>query len=431
MLDLTELLAPPDRTLSQLAQRMVTSEILTFAYEVAARIRAGEDILNLTVGDFKPSEFPIPTQLSKALLAAVERGETNYPPAPGIPAAREAVVGMFERRLKLKVPLDSVVMVSGARPAIAGTYLALVDAHDPVVYGLPSWNNNHYSRLVNAEPVELETTPETFFFPTPDQVRAHIGRARLICLNTPQNPTGTVIRRDDLQAICQMVVEENERRQKTGERECFLLFDQVYWALTFDGAEHVTPPHLVPEVARYTIFADGISKGFAATGLRVGWAVAPVDVAKKIVTALAHLGAWAPRAEQLATAELLADDAAMDEYLGHMRAQVHDRLRRLQNAVLHFKERGYPVDAIAPQGAIYLSIRLDLRGKKTSDGKVLQSDQDIVRHILDQAGIALVPFQGFGLQGDSQWFRASIGVTSLSDCDSVQARLQRAFDALS
>lgn len=429
-LDLTETLQPRDRDLSALSKRMVTSEILTMAYEVAARIRAGEDILNLTVGDFKPAEFPIPRELSRNLLSALERGETNYPPAPGIPQAREAVVGMFERRLGLKVPVESVVMVSGARPAIAGAYLALVDPGDHVVYGLPSWNNNHYSRLVDAKPVELPTRPENFFFPEPGQIEAHLSQARLICLNTPQNPTGTVIRRDHLEAICRMVVAENERRTQDGRRPCFLLFDQVYWALTFDGTEHVTPPHLVPEVAAYTVFADGMSKGYAATGLRVGWAVAPVDVAGKIVTALAHLGGWAPRAEQIATAEFLADDAAIDAYLATMRSKVHDRLHRLREAILHFKAQGWNVDAIAPQGAIYLSIKLDLAGKKTASGQVLQTDEDIWRHVLEVAGIALVPFRGFGFTEDCRWFRASVGVASVEDCDSVQGRLQRAFDAL-
>lgn len=431
MLDLTDVLQPPPRTLSAFSQRMVTSEILTMAYEVAERIRNGEDILNLTVGDFKPAEFPIPDGLSRALRSALERGETNYPPAPGIPQARRAVAGMFERRLGLKIPVDSVVMVSGARPAIAGAYLALVDPGDAVVYGLPSWNNNHYSRLVGARMVELPTTPENFFFPEPSQIEPHLKTARLICLNTPQNPTGTVIRKDHLEAICRMVVEENHRRERAHERGCYLLFDQVYWALTFDGTEHVTPPHLVPEVARYTVFADGISKGFAATGLRVGWAVAPTDVAAKIVTAEAHLGAWAPRAEQFAAAELLSDDGAMDAYLEQMRRKVLDRLTRLRKAILHFKEAGWNVDAIAPQGAIYLSIKLDLRGKKTRSGEVLETDQDIWRHVLEEAGIALVPFQGFGLTGDSQWFRASVGVASVADCDSVQGRLQRALDALS
>jgi aspartate aminotransferase len=360
----------------------------------------------------------------------VAHGHTNYPPASGVPETREAIRGYFARRMGLSYPLDSVLVVSGARPAIFGTYASVVGPGDAVVYGLPSWNNDHYAHLVGARAIELETSPDDRFFLTPDAIEPHLERTRLLCLNSPQNPTGTVMREADLEAISQMVVAENRRRAAASKPPLYVMFDQVYWPLTFGDVRHVDPVSLVPEMADYTFFVDGISKGYAATGLRVGWCVGPADVMKRMTGILAHVGCWAPRPEQMATARLLADDAALDAYLDDMRRAVHARLGLIHDAVVGFRERGFDVDCIRPQGAIYLSIRLNLVGRKTKDGRVLRSDEDVRVHILEHAGIALVPFRAFGVPDESHWFRASVGVASLSDCEGVKARLTRAFEML-
>ena len=418
------------RGLSRLALGLEPSEILTIAYDVRARIQAGEDILNLTVGDFSSAQFPVPELLSEGVIRAVREGHTNYPPAPGVPECREAIIGMTERRLGIRYPLGSCMVVGGARPAIAGSYLALVNPGDRVVYGLPSWNNNYYATITGAQPVELPTRAEDFFFPRPEDIEPHVRSARLICLNTPQNPTGTVIDAGDLEQICRMVVDENIRRRSAGERELYVMFDQVYWALTFDGVRHRTPIELVPEIGTHAILVDGVSKGYAATGLRVGWALGPPDIIQRMTAILTHIGCWAPRPEQVATAGLLSDDHALDAYLEGMRGAVRKRLGLLDEAVQSFKGE-FEVDTIRPQGAIYLSIKLDLAGRKTSDGVVLETDEHIRRHILEHAGVALVPFRCFGVKEQGRWFRASVGVASIEECASVEGRLSRALERLS
>jgi len=421
---------PGARGLSPWAAAVRTSEILTIAYQVRARIAAGDDILNLTVGDFSPAEFPIPKPLAEGIEDAVGQGQTNYPPASGVPETREAIRDHYARRLGLSYPLDSILVVSGARPAIFGTYASVVGPGDAVLYGLPSWNNDHYAHLVGAKPIEVQTSPDDRFFLTPETVEPHLSRARLLCLNSPQNPSGTVMRASDLEAIGEMVVDENRRRLSDTKPPLYIMFDQVYWPLTFGDVEHVNPVSLVPELADYTFFVDGISKGYAATGLRVGWCVGPADIMKRMTGILAHVGCWAPRPEQMATARLLADDDALDTYLGDMRRGVHARLGLIYEAVQSFREQGFDVDCIQPQGAIYLSIRLNLVGRKTRDGHVLRSDEDVRVHILEHAGIALVPFRAFGVPDENHWFRASVGVASLADCEGVKARLTRAFEML-
>ncbi len=418
------------RGLSQMARSLRTSEILTIAYDVKDRIAAGADILNLTVGDFSSAEYPLLAELKNGIAEALEAGHSNYPPAPGVPELRRAVRDLYERRLGLSYPLDSVLVASGARPLIAGSYLALVDAGDLVVFGTPSWNNDHYAGLVNARTVELETSAVTHFFPEVGRVEPHLHEARLIVMNTPQNPTGTVMPTADLERLARMVVSENERRRALGQRALYLLFDQIYWMLTFDGAKHVSPVQVVPESAPYVIHVDGISKGFAATGLRVGYGVGPVDVVKRMVSILTHLGCWAPRPEQIATARVLDDDALLDRHIATMQREAGDRLRILAEAITAVKSAGHPVTAIAPEGAIYLSIHFDLVGRRRPDGVILDGDEAVRRYLLDAAGLALVPFRAFGAADGTGWFRASVGTVSREQCASVEGRLLSALGAL-
>lgn len=419
------------RGLSDMAKGLQGSAILRIAGEVKEKMSAGEDVLNLTVGDFSPQEFPIPELLRDGITAALLDGQSNYPPATGVMECRQAVQGLFSRHMGLDYPVESILIAGGARPMIAGSYLALVNPGDKVVFGLPSWNNVYYCTITGAHPVALPTTPDNRFFVHNEDLLPHLSDARLLILNTPQNPTGTVMERDVLQHICEVVVAENQRREKEGRPALYVLFDQIYWLLTFDGIAHHNPVSIMPEMAPYTLFVDGISKGFAATGLRVGWAVGPQDVIQKMGALLSHIGAWAPKPEQVATAALLNDDLAMKLYLDDMKREVGARLNVLSDTMHTLKAEGFDVDAIPPQGAIYLSMRIDLKGKKTASGQTLDNDEDVRRFLLDEAGVALIPFSCFGVQDDIGWFRASVGAVSLAQCESIAHRLRAAFRNLS
>ncbi|MEL7368433.1 MAG: aminotransferase class I/II-fold pyridoxal phosphate-dependent enzyme [Myxococcota bacterium] len=419
-----------DRGLSTLARALQGSEILKIAYAVRALASEGHDVLNLTVGDFNSSAFPIPSKLRDGITTALADGHSNYPPATGVLECRQAIRDLIERRLGLNYPVDAVLVVNGARPAICGAYLALLDEGEKVVFGVPSWNNHYYCTMVGAQSVAVPTRADHNFFPRVEDIEPHLADARLLCLNSPLNPTGTVIDPDELARIGRMVLDENRRRQDTGQRPLYVLFDQVYWLLVFGDARHSTPVHVNPELAKYTIIADAISKGFAATGLRVGWAVGPQDVLRKMGALLTHTGAWAPRAEQVATAALLNDDTAIDTYLAGMKEEVVVRLRMLEQAVQSVAELGWPAKAIAPQGAIYLSIRLDLKGATRADGRVIESDEDTRQFLLEEAGVALLPFRCFGLEDADAWFRASVGAVTRQECATVRDRMHRALATL-
>jgi aspartate aminotransferase len=414
--------AAADAGLSSLARCVVGSEILKIAAQIRAMQAGGAEICNLTVGDFNPAYFPIPAALLEGTRDALAEGQTNYPPSDGVLLLREAVVRYYERELGLRYPVESVLVVGGARPLLYGAYRTLVDPGDVVVYPVPSWNNNHYANLSGARAIELPVHADHNFFPTLDQIAPHLSSARLLCLNSPLNPTGTMIDAEQLRAITLAVVDENEKRKATGARPLFFVYDQVYWTLTF-GAKHVTPVGLVPESAPYVLLLDALSKAFCATGLRVGWGLMPPAMRARMADILGHVGAWAPKAEQVATAKLLDDPATIRAFQAIFLPAVKERLDALHGGFMALKAEGIPVDAIAPQGAIYLSARFNLFGR-TIRGMELRTNEDIRQLLLQHAGLAIVPFQAFGLQEESGWFRLSVGAVSMADIRAMMPRLR-------
>ena len=414
--------ADPRRGLSSMARGLIGSEILKISAEIRAAQTGGRKIANFTVGDFSSKEFPIPDGLRDGIVRALAAGETNYPPSDGVLRLREAVRTFWRRRLGLDVPLESVVIAGGSRPIIYAAFRALIEPGDTVVYPVPSWNNNHYCHLVGAKSIAVATDPEHGFLPTAATLAPHLRSARLLALCTPLNPAGTVLAVDEVQRISELVVAENRRRETAGERPLYLLYDQVYWMLTFGAARHDTPVHLVPEMARYTVFVDGISKAFAATGVRVGWGVGPKAVIAAMRDVLGHVGAWAPRAEQVATAELLNDEAATDAFLATHKAGLQARLDALHAGFSRMAKAGLPVRDIPPQGAIYLSVQFDLVGRHR-----LKTNDDVRRFLLDEAGFAVVPFQAFGLAGENGWFRLSVGAVSVKDIEEAMPRVEAAL----
>lgn len=420
---------PESSLVSTMAGGLRGSEILRIAADIRALKAEGKKILDLTVGDFSPSHFRIPKALEVRIAAALAAGETNYPPSNGVPVLREAVRRHFQRDLGLEYPDGGVVVAGGARPLIYGTYRALVDPGDTVVYPIPSWNNNHYCHLTGARGVVVETSADTRFLPSAAQLRPHLAGARLLALCSPLNPTGTAFTAEALAGICDAVLEENRRRGPAG-RPLYVMYDQVYWRLTFGSTKHVDPVSLRPAMAPYTVFVDGISKAFAATGVRVGWGVGPPAVIARMSDILGHVGAWAPRAEQVAVAGFLDDPAAVETFRGEFLDGVHARLAALHHGFQRLAASGLPVASIEPMGAIYLTVQVRARGLRPEGGSTLGSNEDVRRYLLEKAGFALVPFQAFAFPGDDGWFRCSVGAIGLDEIERAMPRLESALRAL-
>lgn len=322
-----------------------------------------------------------------------------------------------------------ILVASGGRPLIYSLFRTLIDKGDKVIYAVPSWNNNHYTHLNQGEHVVIEATAENNFMPTAAALQPYIREATLICLCSPQNPTGTTISQKDLSAICELVLEENKRRT-VGEKKLFVLYDQMYWQLTYGSIEHYNPVSLYPAMREFTVFIDAISKAFAATGVRVGWAFGPAEIISKMNAIMSHIGSWAPMAEQKATAVFLTKKEAIDGYLKTFRAAVSDRLRQIHDGFVALKKEGYNVDVLAPEAAIYLTIKIDLTGKRTKEGKVLGDQAAVTSYLLDEAGLAVVPFSAFGATKNSPWYRLSVGTCKLEDIPEMIGKLRSAMRVL-
>ncbi|MEO6347044.1 MAG: pyridoxal phosphate-dependent aminotransferase [Aquaticitalea sp.] len=415
---------------SQLAEGLKGSEIIKIAGEVNALKAQGEVIYNQTIGDFDPKIFPIPPELKQAIVDAYNDDQTNYPAANGMESLRKAVSSYLSTGLDLNYTANEILISGGARPLIYAIYQTILDIDDIVLYPVPSWNNDAYTYLSRNKSVIVETKPENKFMPTVNDIKTHIKNVNLIALCSPLNPTGTTFDKSTLLEISQLVIEENKRRTDKKLKPLYVLYDQIYWQLTYGSIEHYNPVSLLHEMRDYTIFVDGISKAFAATGVRVGWAFGPAHVIDKMKALLSHIGAWAPKAEQMATANFLNHTEAVSKYLEHIKKELHYRLIAFYEGFNTLQSKGFSVKAIQPEAGLYLTVQFDLIGKTTDSCKKLETIQEVTSYLLQEAKLAIVPFYAFGTSTDSNWFRLSVGTAKKEDISTIFNLLEKALQKL-
>jgi len=415
--------------LSDLSETLIGSEIVKLGGEIREKIRQGQRIYNFTVGDFDPEIFPIPKELENEIVEAYREHFTNYPAAEGNLDLREAITSFMKEMEGLDYGPNEILVASGGRPLIYAVFRAICDKGDKIIYAVPSWNNNHYTHFVGGQHVEVEAKLENNFMPSADDIRPHVKDTTLIALCSPQNPTGTTFRKAELEAICDLVLEENKRRGEN-EKKLYLMYDQMYWHLTYGDIEHYDPVNLRPAMRDYTIYIDAISKVFASTGVRVGWSMGPSTVMSKMKAILTHVGAWAPMAEQKATAKFLYQREAIKKFLTHFKSEIEQRLREIYDGFMKLKSKGFTVDAIAPEAAIYLTIKIDLVGKTTEGRKLLATQSDVTAYLLNEASLAVVPFYAFGASRDSAWYRLSVGTCKKEEISEMITKLGDALGKL-
>ena len=409
---------------SKLAANLIGSEIVKIGNEVNDLKAKGAEIANLTIGDLNSNIYPIPAELKEEIQKAYQNNLTNYPPANGLLSLRTEVSKDLKTRWNLDYSTNDILITAGSRPLIYAVYKTIVDEGDKVIYPTPSWNNNHYAYLTSADAIEVKTKPETNFLPTAEDLKPHLSGAVLLALCSPLNPTGTMFTEAQLREICELILEENKNR-KEGEKPLYLMYDQIYSNLTFD-AKHVDPVTLYPEMREYTIYIDGISKCLAATGVRVGWGFGPSHIIDKMKALLTHVGAWAPKPEQEATAKYMQNADQVNGFINEFKGKIEESLKVLHNGIQTLKSDGLAVDSIEPMGALYLTIKLDYIGKTKPDGSVIQNSSDLVFYLINEAGVALVPFSAFGESKDEPWFRASVGGLATDEISVMMPKIGRA-----
>ncbi len=415
--------------LSQLAETLIGSEIVKLGADIKEKISLGEKIYNFTIGDFDPNIFPIPESLKELIIEAYTDNFTNYPLANGNPDLRQALSDYNKHFNQLEYSPDEILVGSGGRPLIYTAFRAVCNAGDKVLYATPSWNNNHYTHFVAGTHVVIPTNRHNNFMPTAADIQPYLKDAALLCLCSPQNPTGTTIKKEELEEICRLVIEENNSRPE-GAKKLYLLYDQMYSQLTYGNIQHYSPVILNAGMRPYTIYIDAISKVFAATGVRVGWSLGPKEVLQKMKDIQSHIGAWAPMPEQKGVARFLYNHNAISSYMQHFKTEAYERLEKIYEGLMRLKAAGHAIDAIAPEAAIYLTISFNLAGKTTAQGKLLGHQTDVTGYLLDEAKLAIVPFSAFGDAADSPWYRLSVGTCKKEEIGNMLAQLQQALEKL-
>ncbi len=291
-------------------------------------------------------------------------------------------------------------------------FKTIVDSEDTVMYPVPSWNNNHYSFLHSAIKIPIECKPDNSFFPTFEDVKGKLENTRLLCLCSPQNPTGRVIDKDTLKQICDEIVRINKEKTK----KTYLFFDQIYSDLVPNGL-FTHPLEVCPEIRDYLICVDGISKSLCATGVRVGWVFGPKNIISKMTEIFSHIGAWSPKPEQTAVAKYLNDYELISEFITNKVNQYSEISNKICEKLEELKQRKFRIDYQKPEGGIYISIYL-------GESQFFTNVENYVQFLIKTCGVGLVPFEYFGSTNNNGWFRMSIGGVDINNIDEVTKSLE-------
>ncbi|WP_158885946.1 pyridoxal phosphate-dependent aminotransferase [Amycolatopsis anabasis] len=345
------------------------------AFEVLAKAKAlektGRKIIHLEIGE---PDFDTPAHIVAAAQEAVSKGHTHYVPAPGIPELRESIAGFLGRTGRMTTSPGQVVITPGAKPIMFFTILALCEEGDEVIYpdpGFPMYGS--IARFAGATAVPIPLREANGFTVDPDELASLVtDRTKLLILNSPHNPCGSALTKDQVQAIAELAI----------ERDLTVLSDEVYWALRYDGVHESVLD--VPGMAERTILLDGWSKTFAMTGWRLGFGVFPEalvePISRLVINSVSCTSAFSQHAA------IAALEGPWDE-VERMRATFAERSEVITDGL-----NAVPgVSALRPGGAFYSFANI------TELGLPAQKVSDL---LLERAGVAALPGTAFGEYGE-------------------------------
>ncbi len=338
----------------------------------------GREIISLSAGE---SDFETPDHVKAEAVSAIERGETRYTPLRGTSALREAIVGKFKRDNGLDYRPEQIIVSSGAKQSCYNACQALLDPGDEVIIPAPYWVSfPDMVRLANAEPVIVGTRPERGFLMGPNELSAAItARSRLLILNSPCNPTGAVYSRSDWIALGEVL------REHPG---LVVLSDEIYEHICWHDEPFTSLAAACPHIFDRTITVNGVSKGYAMSGWRIGYAAGPEPIIRAMATIQSQSTTNACAVSQAAACVALGGDQS---YLGEMRESFRDR----HAFVLERLNRIDGIKCLPGKGAFYLLPNVEgLMSALRIDGDVA-----LCERLLDEAGVAVVPGAAFGAPG--------------------------------
>jgi len=364
----------------QLSSRVETlSPSLTLAIDSKAKAMKAEGIDVCGFGAGEP-DFDTPEHIKAAAQAALETGFTKYTPSSGIPELRQAIAEKLAADNKLEYKPSQVIVSNGAKQSCFNAIMAVCEPGDEVLIPAPYWlSYPEMVRLAGAEPIIVHTTQENSWKITAEQFEeAMTPKTKMIILNTPGNPTGSVYTREELRAISEVAAEE----------DIYILSDEIYEKLVYDGTEHVSIASLTPEAYDLTITVNGFSKAYAMTGWRLGYLAAPEPIARAIDSMQSHSTSNpCSFAQKGALAALKGDQQCivdMREEFNLRREYMYGRLSSITG-----------ISAVKPLGAFYVLANISALGLNSTN---------FADRLLSKANVAVVPGIAFG---DDQTVRLS------------------------
>ncbi|MGB1892040.1 MAG: pyridoxal phosphate-dependent aminotransferase [Candidatus Latescibacterota bacterium] len=393
-------------TLSHNVQRVQPSVTMQISARAAALKREGIDVVALSAGE---PDFDTPDNIKKVAISAIENGFTKYTtPSSGIIELKEAICAKFKRDNGLEYTPDTVTVNSGAKHSLFLAVAALLNPGDEVVIPTPYWvTYSEQPRLVGAEPVIVETRPENGLKLTADEFRAAITpNTRMLFLCSPSNPSGAVYTREELQALAEVAVQHG----------IFVLSDEIYEKLVYDGIEHVSIAALGEDIKNLTIVVNGVSKAYAMTGWRIGYAGASAEIINGMNKVQMQEVSHPSSISQKAAVEALDGPQESIEEMriafDQRRRYMVDRLNAMAN-----------VQCTLPQGAFYAYPDVSkLYGSKSGQRDITDS-VTLCEYLLEEGRVACVPGAGFGTQ-------EHIRLSYATSMELIEQAMDRIDDAL-
>ncbi|RVU34977.1 pyridoxal phosphate-dependent aminotransferase [Hwanghaeella grinnelliae] len=384
-----------------------TVAVNTKANELKAE---GRDVIGLGAGE---PDFDTPKHIKEGAYQAIRDGKTKYAPPAGIIELRKAICDKLKRDNGLTYTPDQIQVGCGGKQTIYNAFMATVNPGDEVIIPAPYWvTYPDLTLLCEGKPVVINCTQDSNFKLTPDQLRAAITpKTKWLVLNSPSNPTGSGYSKDDLRALADVLLEHDH---------VWIMTDDMYEFLVYDGFEFATIAQVEPKLYPRTLTLNGLSKAYCMTGWRVGYAAGDKDLIKAMNKLQSQSTTSTSTISQWASVTALNGDHGFIEK--HNKVFVERR-----DLVVSMLNQADGISCLTPQGAFYVYPSIaGLIGKKTPDGKVIETDEDFVTYLLETEGVAAVHGEAFGL---SPHFRISYA-TATDLLEEACIRIQRACASL-
>ncbi len=397
--------------LAQRLSRIKPSPTIAVSTKAAELKAAGRDVIGLGAGE---PDFDTPQHIKDAAIEAMRQGKTKYTAVAGTLELREAIAAKFKRDNGLDYTPDQITVGCGGKQTIYNALMATLDPGDEVVIPAPYWvSYPDIALLAEGSPVIAEAGPATGFKLEPGALDAAITeRTKWLILNSPSNPSGGAYTRDELKALADVLVRHSH---------VWVLTDDMYEHIVYDSFEFSTIAQVEPALYERTLTLNGVSKAYCMTGWRVGYAAGPLELVKAMNKIQSQSTTHTSSISQAAAVAALNGP---QDFIAEHNAVFKER----RDLVVGMLNEADGLECLTPEGAFYVYPSCaGCVGRKTPEGKIIETDADFVTYLLEAEGVAAVHGEAFGL---SPFFRISYA-TSTELLQEACSRIQRACAALS